>query len=90
MRYIVKRLNQHGFDTSIYNDNVRGGNDRRKNLYDMIKPVCENYYHVKRHQIGIYPEDRTMMAFNGQVYSVGFDELRTLMQYGTDVIVVLG
>lgn len=54
----------------------------------MIKPVCEDYYHVKRHQIGIYPEDRAIMAIGGRVYSVGFDDLRTLMQKGTDVIVV--
>jgi hypothetical protein len=85
---IRTHLNQHGYDTSPYNDNVRGGSDRRKRLYDMIKSVCEDYYHVKRHQIGIYPEDRAIMAFNGRVYSVGFDDLRSLMQNGTDVIVV--
>ncbi|MPZ07231.1 MAG: hypothetical protein GEU26_12595 [Nitrososphaeraceae archaeon] len=85
---IRTHLNQHGYDTSVYNDNVRGGSDHRKSLYDMIKPVCEDYYHVKRHQIGIYPEDRTIMAFKGRVYSVGFDDLRALMQNGTDVIVV--
>jgi hypothetical protein len=85
---IRTHLNQYGYDTSVYNDYVGGGSDRRKSLYDMIKPVCEEYYHVKRHQIGIYPEDRAIMAFRGRVYSVGFGDLRALMQNGTDVIVV--
>ena len=85
---IRTHLNQHGYNTSAYNDNVRGGSDRRKSLYDMIKPVCEDYYHIKRHQIGIYPEDRAIMAFRGRVHSVGFNDLRALMRNGTDVIVV--
>lgn len=85
---IRTHLNQHDFDTSVYNDNVGGGSDRRKNLYDMIKPICEDRYHVKRHQIGIFPEDRAIMAFNGRIYPVGFDNLRTLMKNGTEVIVV--
>lgn len=81
-------LNQLGWDTSVYNDEIVGGANRRKVFYSMIKSVCEEYYHVKRHQIGIFPEDRAVMAFNGRVYSVGFDNLQTLMQYGNDVIVV--
>lgn len=81
-------LNKHGWDTSVYNDNVVGGSKRRKDLYDMIKEVCENTYGVKRHEIGIYPEDRAIMAFKGRTYSVGFDNLRNLMHNGTHVIVV--
>lgn len=81
-------LNKLGWDTSVYNDNIAGGADRRKAFYGKIKPVCEDHFGVKRHQIGIYPEDRAVMAFNGRAYSVGFDELRTLMGYGTDVLVV--
>lgn len=81
-------LNQHGWDTSVYNDNVAGGYDRRKNLYDAIKEVCEITYGVKRHQIGIFPEDRAIMAYNGRMYAVGFENLRNLMGLGTDVIVV--
>jgi hypothetical protein len=81
-------LNRQGYDTSVYTDKVNGGTDRRAELYSMIKPVCENYYKVKRHQIGIYPEDRAVMAFEGKVYAASFDNLRTLMQKGTDIIVV--
>ena len=63
-------LNQHGWDTSVYNDNTTGGTSRRKELYEMIRPVCEKTYGVKRHQIGIYPEDRAVMAYGGVMYAV--------------------
>lgn len=81
-------LNQHGWDTSVYNDNTVGGATRRKDLYDMIKSVCEDFYHVKRHQIGIYPDERAVMAYNGMMYAASFDNLRNLMSLGTDVICV--
>jgi hypothetical protein len=81
-------LNQHGWDTSIYNDNVAGGSDRRKKFYEKIKGICENYHGVKRHQIGIFPDDRAVMALQGRYYSVGFESLQSLMSRGTDVIVV--
>ena len=81
-------LNKLGYDTSVYNDNVAGGSERRKDFYSKIKDACEGYHHVKRHKIGIFPEDRAVMAFNGRYYSVGFENLKSLMHYGTDVIVV--
>ena len=81
-------LNQHGWDTSVYNDNIAGGATRRKDFYDMIKDVCENYSHVKRHMIGIYPEDRAVLAYDGTMYAASYDNLRWLMSRGTDVIVV--
>jgi hypothetical protein len=81
-------LNQHGWDTSVYTDAVEGGAKRRKKFYDMIQEVCEKYHGVKRHQIGIYPADRATMAFNGNYYTVTFDQLRALMGQGTDVIAV--
>jgi hypothetical protein len=76
---IRTHLNQHGWDTSVYNDNIVGGSKRRKKVYDMIKDVCENTYNVKRHEIGIYPENRAIMAYGDRMYSVGFDNLRDLM-----------
>jgi hypothetical protein len=94
-------LNKLGYDTSVYNDNYQftftgkngkkktvTGTDRRKNFYDMIKDVCETYHGVKRHQIGIFPEDRAVMAYNGRYYSVGFENLKYLMHFGNDVIVM--
>ncbi|MGH9986940.1 MAG: hypothetical protein ACRD8W_23595, partial [Nitrososphaeraceae archaeon] len=79
-------LNQHGWNTSVYNDNISGGSARRKGLYDMIKDVCEKNYGVKRHQIGIYPDDRAVMAYGGVMYAANFDNLRHLMYNGTDVV----
>jgi hypothetical protein len=81
-------LNQHGWDTSVYNDNTTGGANRRKDFYDMIKSVCEDFYHVKRHQIGIYPDDRAVMAYAGKMYAANFDNLEDLMYAGTDVVCV--
>ncbi len=54
----------------------------------MIKPVCESDFKVKRHQLGIFPKDRAVMAFQGEIYSVNFDNLRNLMVRGTDIIIV--
>lgn len=54
----------------------------------MIRETCEDYYEVKRHQIGIVPEDGAIIAFGGKVYAASFDNLRTLMLNGTEVIVV--
>jgi hypothetical protein len=79
-------LNQHGWDTSVYNDNTAGGAKRRKDFYGMIKDVCEGFYRVKRHQIGIFPEDRAVMAYGGNTYAVGFEDLESLMYGGTDVV----
>ena len=44
----------------------------------MIRETCEDYYEVKRHQIGIVPI-RAIIAFGGKVYAASFDNLRTLM-----------
>lgn len=81
-------LNQHGWDTSVYNDNVKGGTERRKNFYDKIKSVCEDYYGKKRHQIGIFPDDRAVMSSKGRQYAVSFDSLIERMHDGTDVVFV--
>ena len=45
-------------------------------------------YGVKRHQIGIYPEDRAVLAYGGVMYAASFDNLENLMYRGTDVICV--
>lgn len=86
--YARTHLNQLGWDTSVYNDNVKGGSDRRKSFYGKIKGICENYHEKKRHEIGIYPDDRAVMTFAGHQYTVSFDSLRPLMRMGTDVIFV--
>jgi hypothetical protein len=68
-------LNQHDWDTSVYNDNTTGGAKRRKKLYDMIQDVCERTYGVKRHQIGIHPDERAVMTYGGRLYAASFDNL---------------
>jgi hypothetical protein len=77
------RLSQQGYDTSVY-----ANPDRRKDFYALIKPICEDDFKVKRHSIGIFPKDRAIMAYHGNIYSVNFNNLRMLMSSGTDVIVV--
>jgi hypothetical protein len=85
--YAVRtHLNQLGWDTSVYNDNTAGGSKRRKKLYEMIKPICEKFYHVKRHEIGIFPDGRAVMTFKDEQWAVSFDALRRLMGNGTDVV----
>ena len=54
----------------------------------MIKPVCEKFYGVKRHKIGIFPDDRAVMSFQGRQYAVNFDSLGRLVGNGTDVVFV--
>jgi hypothetical protein len=79
-------LNQHNWDTTIYND--QGIGRKRKDFYSKIKTVCENFYRVKRHEIGIFPNDRATMTFNGTEYSVSYHSIRNLMSHGTDVVFV--
>ncbi len=79
-----KRFDERGYDVNIYGDDPQ----RRKKFYAKIKQVCEDDFNVKRHQIGIFPQDRAQMAFKGRIYSVGFENIRQLMHNGIVVIVV--
>ena len=81
-------LNRNGWDTSVYSDTAIGGKERRSEFYSKIKDVCEGFYGKKRHEIGIFPNDRATMTFRGQAYGVSFDSLRRLMPNGTDVVFV--
>ena len=58
---VRKRLDEKGYDVSVY-----GNNDRRKDFYSKIKPICENDYDTKRHKIGIFPQERAVMAYHRQ------------------------
>ncbi|MGB7956728.1 MAG: hypothetical protein WCF23_22375, partial [Candidatus Nitrosopolaris sp.] len=59
-------LNRNGWDISVYSDTAIGGKERRSEFYSKIKDVCEKFYGVKRHEIGIFPNDRATMTFIGQ------------------------
>jgi hypothetical protein len=43
---------------------------------------------IKRHDIGIFPADRAVMAFNGRSYSVSFENYKALAHLGADVVCV--
>jgi hypothetical protein len=79
---------QQGWDTSVYSDTAVGGKERRGNFYDKIKPVCEGFYGKKRHELGIFPNDRATMTFTDEEYAVSFHSLPRLMSIGTDVVFV--
>src|SRR5438128_1427755 len=71
--YAVRtRYHQQGYDVSRFDKD----SERRKKLHAMIQPICENFYKVKRHKIGIFPKDRAIMAFQGRTLAVNFDNLR--------------
>ena len=44
-----------------------------KNYYSYIKEYCEDTLEIKRHQIGIFAADRAVMAYQGETYSVSFE-----------------
>jgi len=77
-----RRLNQLHWDTSVY------VGERRQHVQNIVRDVCENTFGFKRHQIGLIPKERAMMAYNDGMYGVGFDNLRELMLRGTDVIAI--
>jgi hypothetical protein len=81
-------LNRNGWDTSVYSDTAIGGKERRSEFYSKIKDVCEKFYGVKRHEIGIFPNDRATMTFIGQEHAVSFHSLPRLMHNGTDIVFV--
>jgi hypothetical protein len=60
----------------------------RKTLTGYINDICENELHVKREDIGIIAADRAQLYFNGQWMDVGFNEIRELSLYGTDLIII--
>jgi hypothetical protein len=60
----------------------------RKTLTGYINDICESELHVKREDIGIIAADRAQLYFKGQWMDVGFNEIRELSLYGTDLIII--
>jgi hypothetical protein len=77
-----KRLDAEGYDVEIYKDDKK-----RKALYKYIKEYCDKLG-IKRHEIGIFPADRAVLAFQGELYSVSFENYKSLAYLGTDIICV--
>jgi hypothetical protein len=61
--------------------------DIREKIHNYIKEYCDKL-RIKRHEIGIFPADRAILAFRGILYSVGFREIEQLAMLGTDIICV--
>lgn len=62
--------------------------EKRQKLYSYIKEYCEDTLKIKRHQIGIFAADRAVMAYQGQTYSVSFENCKQLARLGVDIICI--
>ncbi|MGC1133651.1 MAG: hypothetical protein WA941_12575 [Nitrososphaeraceae archaeon] len=52
----------------------------------MLTDICEKVFGMKRHQLGIFTDERTQFVYRGHFQSVGFDDIDDLMKKGTDFI----
>jgi hypothetical protein len=77
-----KKLDSMGYDVSIYGDR-----EKRKDITNHVKVYCDRLG-IKRHDIGIFAADRAVMAFQGQLYSVSFENYKQLAYLGVDVLCV--
>jgi hypothetical protein len=77
-----KKLDSMGYEVSIYGDRKK-----RKDITDHVKVYCDRLG-IKRHDIGIFPADRAVMAFQGRLYSVSFENYKQLAYLGVDVLCV--
>ena len=76
-------LYRKGYDVSSL-----GEGEKRQKLYQYIKEYCEDVLNIKRHQIGIFAADRAVMAYQGQTYSVSFENCLDLARLGVDIICI--
>ena len=60
----------------------------RQYITSEIKNVCEQYLGVKREDLGITAADRAQLYFKEQWYDVGLEEMNSLAQYGTDMLII--
>ena len=75
-------LFRKGYDVSTL-----GEEEVRGKLYSYIKEYCEKLG-IKRHEIGIFAADRAVMAYQGETYSVSFENYKKLARLGVDVICI--
>lgn len=59
----------------------------REDLTSKIREECAKL-NVTREQIGIVAADRAQLYFKKRWYDVGLDELHTLVEYGTDMLII--
>jgi hypothetical protein len=75
-----KTLDAMGYDVSNMDK-------RRKDIHNHVKDWCDRR-EIKRHDIGIFPADRAVMAFQGKLYSISFENYLSLAYQGVDVVLV--
>lgn len=52
----------------------------------MLTDICENELGKKRHELGIFVDERTQFVYRGESNSVGFYDIERLVNKGTDII----
>ena len=80
-----KELDDLGYDTTPLNDAATRWRNR---IYAKVRVICEKELGIKRHEAGIFPADRAIMAFQGQSYSVNYDNIKMLGVKGADFIFI--
>jgi hypothetical protein len=66
----------------------KGMNVNRDYITKQIRPVCNQYFGKKRHELGIIASERAQLYSEGDSLGVGFDQLENLMEKGTDLLVI--
>ena len=67
---------------------AKGMNVHRDYITDQIRQVCNDDFGKKRNELGIVAAERAQLYFKGQSLGVGFDQLRDLIEMGTDLLVI--
>ena len=52
----------------------------------MITDICEKDFGMKRHQLGIFTDERSQFVYRGESQSVGYYDIDSLIKKGTDII----
>lgn len=52
----------------------------------MLTDICEKEFGMKRHELGIFVDERTQFVYRGESQSVGFYDIDSLINKGTDFI----
>ncbi|MGA9936131.1 MAG: hypothetical protein WBP83_13525 [Nitrososphaeraceae archaeon] len=52
----------------------------------MLTDICEKDFGMKRHQLGIFTDERSQFVYRGESQSVGYYDIDSLIKKGTDII----
>ncbi|MGA9845828.1 MAG: hypothetical protein WBQ25_26300 [Nitrososphaeraceae archaeon] len=74
-----KKLIEYGYTNDEINRNY---------ITSLIKSTCKEDLHVKREEIGIIAADRAQLYFKKQWMDVGLEEIKELVEYGTDMLII--